>query len=113
MTTSTDSAFERVYLVEVVDEVNEISHTIAQSYIGELNTERQRSRMRTSHRRSYRSLRDETPPLLDDFDVTVTEDTANSNQVDIEIGVDVVDVIDTIDIDVIVGEVIRNGGASV
>lgn len=110
MTTSTDVRFERIYANEIVDEATELSHLISQQFIGELNTPGNRQDLDESHRTAYQEMADDRPPLLDNFAVSV-EEGADPNSVTITIGLDVVNVIDTIDVKVVVGDVITNGGA--
>jgi hypothetical protein len=109
MTTSTDPRFERVYASEIVDEATEISHAINQQFVGELNTEENRFALGESHVTSYQELQEDD--LLDAFSVQVSEG-ADPDEVDVEIGLDVVDIMDTIDVTITVGDVILNGGAS-
>lgn len=91
--------------------MTELSHIISQEFIGELNTDTQRRAFRRSHEASYKVLRDQTPSLLDAYTVDVSEDGANPDEVNVSIGVDVVDVIDNVDVTITVGDVIQNGGA--
>lgn len=109
MTTSTDAKFERVYASEVVDEATELSHEISQNFVGEANTESNRFALGESHASSYAEMEDDD--LLDAYSVQVTEG-ANANEVDVSIGLDVVDVMDLIDVEITVGDVITNEGAS-
>lgn len=110
MTTSTDSTFERVYVCDVADELTESSHIVAREYIGEQNTSRKRNNLRRAHRNFLLEAETTTPTLLDDFSLTVSENTANPNQVDVEIGLDAVNVMDTIDVTIRVGDVITFDG---
>lgn len=112
MTTSTTTRFERVYSNQIVDEAAELSHEISRIFVGEQNTAANRQQLRRSHRNTYIEMRDDNPPLLDDFSVTVKENSSNDNQVDVEIGLDVVDVMDTIKVTITVGDIIQNGGVS-
>jgi len=109
MTTSQDAKFERIYASEIVDEATEISHRISQQFIGEVNTSENRTALEASHRSSYSSMAGDD--LLDNFAVTVTQG-ANDFEVDVNIGLDVVGIMDTIDVTITVGDVITNGGAS-
>lgn len=108
MTTSTDAKFERVYASEAADEVAEISHQISQDFIGDQNTADNRFLLEESHNSSYAEMEDDD--ILDDYTVNVTEG-ANANEVNVDIGVDIVDMMDTIDVEITVGDIIRNGGA--
>lgn len=109
MTTSTDPRFERIYASEIVDEATEISHNIAQNFVGELNTESNRFALGESHSTSYAEMQSDN--LLDAYTVSVSEG-ANPDEVDVDIGLDVVDIMDTIDVTITVGDVVLNGGAS-
>lgn len=109
MTTSTTARFERVVTIEVIDEVTEQSHLIAKEFIGDQNTDSNRNQLRRSHRNALNALRTSDPPLLDDFTLTVKNHTSDPNTVVIEIGLDVVDVIDTIDVTITVGNIVRGG----
>lgn len=112
MTTSTEPKFERVYAMQIVDEITDIAHAISREFIGDQNTASNRAVLGTSLRNAYVAAETGTPPLLDDFTVDVQEDTGNDNKVNVEIGIDVVDVMDIIDVTVTVGDIIRNNGAT-
>jgi len=109
MTTSTDVRFERLYASEIIDEATEISHEISQQFIGNANTEDNRLLLRESHTTSYNELLEDQ--LLEDFLVNVSKG-ANDFEVDIDIGLDVIGVIDTVDVTITVGDVVQNGGAA-
>jgi hypothetical protein len=109
MTTSTDTRFERVYASEIVDEVTQISNDIAQQFIGNVNSEDERILLAESHRTSYSQL--ERDELLEDYFVGVSKG-ADDFEVDVEIGIDVIGIMDTIDVTVTVGDIITNGGAA-
>lgn len=109
MTTSSDAKFERVYASEIIDESTEISHQISQNYVGEANTESNRFALGESHASSYSEMEEDN--LLDAYTVRVSEGP-NPDEVDVTIGLDVVDVMDVIDVEITVGDVITNGGAS-
>jgi hypothetical protein len=112
MTTSTEPKFERVYAMQVIDEATEASHLISREFVGDQNTVTNRAQLATTHRNTYNSFRSDSPPLLDEFTVSVRQDSIDENKVNVEIGLDVVDVMDTIDMTITVGDIIRNGGAS-
>lgn len=112
MTTSSEPKFERVYAMQIIDEMTELSHLISREFVGEQNTEANRQSLRRSHVNAYIGARDGTPPLLDDFVVNVSQNDSDPNQVDVEIGLDVVDVMDTVSVTITVGNIVRNGGAS-
>jgi len=109
MTTSTDTKFERVYASEIVDEVTEISNQISQDFVGRVNTEDNRTSLEASHRTSYAEL--DNNDLLEDFFVRA-EKGANDFEAVLDIGVDVIGVMDTIDVTITVGDVVTNGGAA-
>jgi hypothetical protein len=109
MTTSQTAAFERVYANQIADDATERLHIIARNFIGSnFNTEAARRRLGRSLRNEYLAMQSNTPPLLDDFDVQVDPDSTNDNQVDVTVGLDIVDLVDTIDAEVSVGDVITN-----
>lgn len=111
MTTASDARFSRVYAVQIVDEVSRISHVVSRSFTGEANTSENRSLLYEGHHTPYTQLKNNG--LLDAFNVTVTQDAGgNDNEVDVEIGIDVVDVMDTIDVSIVVGDVVQNGGVN-
>lgn len=109
MTTSTDSKFERIYASEIVDEATEISHQISQEFIGEANTEDNRLSLRESHASSYAELSESD--LLEAYSVSVSKG-ANDFEVDLNIGLDVIGIMDVIDVTVTVGDVVTNQGAA-
>lgn len=111
-TTATEEAFGRVYAMQIADEITELSHTIARNYVGDQNTEENRQSLRRSHVNAFLDAQNGTPRLLDDFTVSVSENPSDPNQVDVQIGIDIVDVMDTIDITITVGDIIRNEGAA-
>lgn len=112
MTTSTEPKFERVYAMQVTDEMTEVSHIISRNYVGDQNTEANRQALRRSHENAFIGAENDTPQLLDDFVVTVSENESDPNQVDVDIGIDVVDVMDTVSVTITVGNIVRNGGAN-
>lgn len=105
MNTSTDSRFERVYASEIIDEATEVSHQIATSFIGETNTLQNRIALEESHNAAYSEFIESD--LLDDYAVDVSQG-ANPDEVDVNIGLDVVDVMDLIDVTITVGDIITN-----
>lgn len=109
MTTSTDAKFERIAWSEIVDEAAEISHNISSTFIGSANTEENRLTLAESHRTSYTEMEDDN--LLDNYFVAVSEG-ADPSEVVLDIGLDVVDYMDTIDVTITVGDVITNEGAA-
>jgi hypothetical protein len=109
MTTSTEPTFERVYSNQIVDEATELLHIISRNFVGE-NTN-QRNNMRRSYSNTLLALANASPPLLDDYLVSVTEDPNDPKKTNVEVGLDVVDVMDTIGVTVTVGNIVRNAGA--
>jgi hypothetical protein len=109
MTTSTDTRFERIYASEIIDEATEISHQISQDFVGRVNTDDNRKLLEVSHRNSYREM-DEND-LLENYFVSV-EKGANDFEAVVDIGLDVIGVMDTIDVTITVGDVVTNGGAA-
>jgi len=112
MTTSTEPKFERVYGMQIIDEAAELSHIISREFIGNQNTVANRTALQRSHRNAYISITDASIPLLDGYEVSVEQDSADANTVNIDIGLDVVDVMDTIDVTITVGDIVRSGGAT-
>jgi hypothetical protein len=108
-TTSDLEKFSRVAWSEIVDEVAAISDSIGSSFVSKANTKENRNLLDKSLNASFRELRDDN--LLDTFFVRVSEG-ASSGDVDVDIGVDVVDYMDNINIDITVGDVVLNGGAA-
>lgn len=111
MTTSQTARFERVFTMQVVDELTEATHTIAREFVGEQNTSTNRKNLRRSVRNALLGAERGTPRLLDDSTTSVSENASNPNQTDVSIGLDVVDVMDTIDVTITVGDIVRNEGA--
>lgn len=109
VTTSDDPRFSRVAWSEIVDEATEVSHQISEGYIGEANTPENRLSLAESHRSSYDEF--EADDLLDAYYVSVAEGD-DPNTVDLDIGLDVVDYMDTIDVTITVGDVVLNRGAA-
>lgn len=107
MTTSSEPKFERVYAMQVIDEMTELSHLINREFVGDQNTVANRQALRRSHENTYIDARDGVPPLLDDFTVSVSDNQANPKQVDVEIGLDIVDVMDTVSVTITVGNIVR------
>lgn len=108
VTTSTTTEFSRVHKVEIIDEVAELSHLICQDYLGEDNTQENRELLEDDHRALLRGFQVATPPLLDAYSVTVKEDSTDDSRVIVDLGVDIVDVMETIDVTVAVGTIITN-----
>jgi hypothetical protein len=111
MTTAGEAKFERVYANQIADEVTELSHEINRQYLGEQNRIGNRQALRRAHANAFLDLTTGSPRLLDGFTVSVTEAAGDDTEADVEIGIDIVDVMDTIDVSIVVGDIIRNEGA--
>jgi len=109
MTTSTDSKFERIYASEIIDEATEISHQISQEFVGERNTDDNRLALRESHTSSYAEMQNDE--LLEAYNVAVSKG-ANDFEVTVDIGLDVIGIMDLIDVTITVGDVVKNEGAA-
>lgn len=109
MTTSTDPRFERIYASEITDEATEISNNVSEDFVGDQFTETKMKDLGESHSTSYAEMKNTN--LLDDFDVTVSEG-ANTNEVDVDVSLDIIDLMDVVDVTLTVGDRITNGGAS-
>lgn len=107
MDTSTEPRFERVYVMQVLDEIAELSHDIARVFVGEQNTDENQLQLDRSHRNMLRALRDGAPPLIEDFTVSVEDHPSDPNIVLLELGVQVVGMMDTIDVTISVGDIVR------
>ena len=109
MTTSQDTKFERIYASEIVDEATEISHLVAEDFIGDRNTDDNRLALRESHTSSYAEMQNDD--LLENYTVSVQKG-ANDFEVVVDIGLDVIGIMDLIDVTITVGDVITNEGAA-
>lgn len=107
-TTSTTTRFERVFSNQIVDEATARIHERSKQFVGSLNTESNRHSFERSLRNEMLDLESNVPSLLDAFAVNVTPDSSDDTQVDVEIGLDVVDSADTVDVELAVGDVIQN-----
>jgi len=110
--TSSTAKFERIHTVEKVDEVLEASHQINKNFLGEANTQSNRNSIKTRHVSTLKGFTNSSPPLLTDFSVTTSQNSNDDNQVDVELGIKPSPVIDEINVNVTVGDVITNQGAS-
>jgi hypothetical protein len=82
---------------------------VSSQFIGNnFNTAESRRRLRRSYRNALLEIENASPPLLNAFAVNVSADATDDNQVDAEIGIDIVDVVDTVDVELAVGDVIVN-----
>jgi len=109
MTTSTDTKFERIYASEIIDEATEISHQISQDFVGDRNTDDNRLALRESHTSSYAEMQNDE--LLEAYNVAVSKG-ANDFEVVVDIGLDVIGIMDLIDVTITVGDVVKNEGAA-
>lgn len=109
MTTSTDPQFERIYASEIGDEATEISRQISEQFVGEKNTDDNRLLLEESHNTSYDELLEDD--LLEDYYVQVTKG-ATDFEVDMTIGLDIIGLMDFIDVEITIGDVVRNGGVA-
>jgi hypothetical protein len=109
MTTSTDPQFERIYASEIVDEATEISRRISENFISDKNTEDNRFLLRESHDASYSEMDDDD--LLEDYYVEVAKG-ATDFEVELTIGLDVIGLMDFINVEIVIGDVVRNGGVA-
>ena len=105
MTTSTEPKFERIFASEILDETTENVHIIAQNFIGEPNIPEVRGDLTDSLSASLTEL--VADDLLNGFSVAVTEG-AGDFTVDVDIGADIISVIDNADINISVGDVVTN-----
>jgi len=114
MTSSTTQKFERIYTMNVIDEVLTLSHDINSEFVGEQTSEENINIMRRSLRNMLLGLTREDPPLLDTaederpYAVDVSRDDTNDNLVNVQMGIDVIGVIDDIDVTLRVGDIIRS-----
>jgi hypothetical protein len=110
MTTSTDTRFNRVAWSEIVDEVTELSHQIAEGFVSEANIVENRFALRESLDTTLSGLQRDN--LLDAYAVSVAQDDTEDDTVNVDIGVDVVDYMDTIVTTISAGDVVTNGGVA-
>lgn len=115
ITTSTTAKFQRIHKAEVADEGTEISHIIAQDFVGENNTPERRDDFRDRLLLDLRGMANDG--LLASSDGTRPYSVkviggATDTEVDVTIGMDIVDVMEDIDVDISIGDVITNQGAS-
>jgi hypothetical protein len=106
-TTSTTVRFERIFSNQVVDNAVTIIHDDASDFVGEQNTVSNRASLRTSISNDLQTIANASPSQLDDYAVNVSPDGSDPNQVNVEVGLNVVDVMDNIVVDVAVGDVIQ------
>jgi hypothetical protein len=118
VTTSSESAFSDIFQMEIVDTVALGLDEIATEYAGRNpNTEDDRDRLAGDARIYLESLASQSPPLLADasggqpYAVTASLGS-NDTEVDLEVGINPVDVMKQINIDMDVGDVTRFNGVS-
>lgn len=103
-TTSTESGFQRLYSNEVVDEAVTRIHDESKRYIGEQSTETNIQNYLRRLRNQLLDLRDDEIPKLDGFNIDMEQQT--DGDLDGVIVLDVVDIIDNITIDAVVGDIL-------
>lgn len=109
MTTSTDSKFERIYGSEIIDEATEISHGISEDFTGDRNTDDNLTSLRESHTTSYAEMKNNE--LLEDYFVETRKGATDFEAV-VDIAIDVIGIMDTIDVTITVGDIVQNDGAA-
>ena len=102
--TATDEAFSRLYGNEVIDEAVRRTHTVSTDFIGEQSTVTNINNYRRNLRNQYKDLRDDSPPKLDGFNLQISQDV--DGDLSVTLLLDVVDIIDTVDVDAIVGDIL-------
>lgn len=112
MTTSTEAKFERVYAMQIVDELTEAVHTIAREFVGEQNTPAERQNLRRQIKNTLIGAENSSPPMLVDHTVSVSQSDTNADETDVAIGMQVVPMMDTVDVQITVGDIVRNEGAT-
>jgi len=103
--TATDEAFSRLYGNEVIDEAVRRTHTVSTDFIGEQSTVTNINNYRRNLRNQYKDLRDDSPPKLDGFNLQISQDV--DGDLSVTLLLDVVDIIDTVDVDAIVGDILQ------
>lgn len=101
-TTSDEAKFGRISWSEIVDEAVELSHQISKDFVSEANTENNRLALGESHRNSFREMQNDN--LLDAFYVSVVD--TGGDEVSVNVGLDLVDYMDKISVDISVGDVV-------
>jgi len=109
MTTSTEPKFERIYASEIADEATENTHTVAQSFVGEPNIQQVRTSLADSLGLTYDDLKSNN--LLNGYNISVTQG-ADDFTIDVNIGADIVAIIDNVDVQITIGDVITNQTAT-
>lgn len=105
-TTADSNKFDRLYSNEIVDEITQGSHDINQPFIGELNSQENRDDLRENHQVLLREFLADN--LITSKSLTVKKDSNNADEVNVNIGVKVTQLMDTIDVSLTVGDVITN-----
>lgn len=103
--TTQEAGFTRLYSNEVVDEAVTRLHVESKRYIGEQSTETNINNYKRRLRNQMLDLRDDSPPKLDAFNISITQNA--DGDLDATIILDVVDIIDNISIDAIVGDILN------
>lgn len=110
LTTSTEGKFERVYVMDIIDEVLTLSHQINRDFTGEQTVDI--SQLERSHKNMLKSLTREDPPLLYSRDgqayyASAVQNASDDNQVDLDLAIDPVGVIDVINVSLTVGDIVE------
>lgn len=105
MTTSTEPKFERVYASEIVDEVTELVHTVSKSFVGERANNDGFVALEDSLEATLDELREDDLIVASSLNIT---EGATAYEADVDIGIQVVPIFDTIDVSITVGEVVTN-----
>lgn len=112
MTTSSDQRFERIYTMNIVDEIVTLLHEVNRQYIGEQPRERTIRNLRRSVKNMLSGLAETEPPLLDTlgdgnpYAVEVERSDSDDNVFNERVGVKPAGVIDAIDVSVTLGDVV-------
>lgn len=110
MTTSETQKFERVYAMDVVDEVLELSREINGHYLGEQSDRPTLSNVERSHKNMLKSLTRNDPPLLASTDGErpyYVEGSYDENEdIELDLAIEIVGVVDNIDVTLRVGDVV-------
>lgn len=111
MTTSDDARFERVYTMNIADEIVTLLHEINREYIGDQARERTIRNLTRSVKNMLSGLEETEPPLLDtlsetSYAVEVERSASDDNVFNESVGVKPAGVIDAINVDVTLGDVV-------
>mgnify|MGYP000509375190 CR=1 FL=1 len=112
MTTSSDQRFERIYTMNIADEIVTLLHEVNRQYIGEQPRDRTIRNLRRSVKNMLSGLTETEPPLLDTlgetkpYAVEVERSDSDDNVFNERVGVKPAGVIDAIDVSVTLGDVV-------